>query len=268
MFIGGFSMSSLEIIDVIRKIVEHELRKLHIAEIGVVTSVFPRSSESDKNNYECNVKLKYRDLELRRVPVATQHIGLANIPHVGDLVLVTFVHGNVNAPVIIGRLYTDEDRPPTSKEEEIVYIPPYSKSSDLRRIYLELPSGLALTITDDKVEVEAGKTVIAVDRDGSVKIKSNSSISIEAKGNLTISANSIKMKSKQLIEMESNMMNVKMEKSDLDIKMLGVKNTNFNLEAQTLVSIKSSATLNIEGSIGNIKMSGPLTIKGAVVNIN
>lgn len=261
-------MSSLEIIDVIRKIVEHELRKLHIAEIGVVTSVFPHSSEGDKNNYECNVKLKYRDLELRRVPVATQQIGLANIPHVGDLVLVTFVNGDINAPVVVGRLYTDEDRPPISKEEEIVYIPPYSKSSSLRRIYMELPSGMVLTVTDDDVKIEAGKTVITVDRDGAVKIKSNSSISIEARGNLAISANSIKMKSKQSIEMESKMMNIKMEKSDMDIKMLGIKNTNFNLEAQTLLSIKSSATLNIEGAIGNIKMSGPLTIKGAVVNIN
>ena len=28
----------------------------------------------------------------------TPHIGLANIPNVGDLVLVTFIAGNINAP--------------------------------------------------------------------------------------------------------------------------------------------------------------------------
>ena len=74
-------------IEVIRKIIEDEINKLHIAELGEVTSIFPHSSGSDKENYECNVRLKYKDLELRRVPVATQHIGLADIPNVGDLVV-------------------------------------------------------------------------------------------------------------------------------------------------------------------------------------
>lgn len=107
------------IVEVIRKIVDAEMNKLHVAEFGVVTSIFPHSSESDKENYECNVKLKYRDLELRKVPVATQHIGLANIPNVGDLVLVTFANGDINAPVVIGRLYTDEDRPPVDRKSVV-----------------------------------------------------------------------------------------------------------------------------------------------------
>ena len=73
------------IIEVIRKIAENEVKKMHITELGVVTSVFPHSTESDKDNYECNIKLKDKDVELRKVPVTTQHVGLANILHVGDL---------------------------------------------------------------------------------------------------------------------------------------------------------------------------------------
>ena len=261
-------MVDFEIVDIIRKIVESEIKKLHVAEIGIVTSVFPHSSESDSDNYECNVKLKYKELELRRVPVATQHIGLANIPHVGDLVLITFVNGDVNAPVIIGRLYNDEDRPPISNEEEVVYAPPYSENSKLRRFHMELPGGMALSISDNTVKIEAGKTTLNIKRDGSVSIHSAGSVSISADGNLSLSANNIALKSKQAIDIKSKTLNIKSDKSDQDIKMMKIKDVNFELEADALVKLKSSANLDIEGTIGTLNMSGPLTIKGAIVNIN
>jgi phage baseplate assembly protein gpV len=212
-------------IDVIRKIVDHELQRIHIAELGVVTSIFPHTSESDKDNYECSVKLKYRDLELRKVPVATQHIGLAHTPNVGDLVLVTFVQGNMNAPVIVGRLYTDEDRPPISEEEEMVYIPNYSTQSSLRRIHLEFPSGVVLSITDDKVTVETGKTTLTLNRDGDINIESGAKLNVKASGDLYFSA------------------------------------ANITLESQLKMELKAGATAEINAS-------GPLTIKGAMVNIN
>jgi phage baseplate assembly protein gpV len=190
-------------IEVIKKIVEDEIKKIHIAELGVVTSIFPHSSEGDNDNYECNVKLKYRDLELRRVPVATQHIGLANIPNVGDLVLVTFINGNINAPIVIGRLYTDEDRPPVNKEEEIIYIPPYSKSSSLRRIHLEFPGGIVLSITDDEVSVKAGRTSLKIDRNGDISIESNAKVNLKANQDMSLSANNISIESRGKLEIKS-----------------------------------------------------------------
>ncbi|MBS7654093.1 MAG: phage baseplate assembly protein V [Candidatus Bathyarchaeia archaeon] len=205
-------------IEVIKKIVEDEIKKMHIAELGVVTSIFPHSSESDGDNYECNVRLKYRDLELRRVPVATQHIGLANIPNVGDLVLVTFLNGDVNAPIVIGRLYTDEDRPPVNKEEEIVYIPPYSKSSSLRRIYLEFPGGIIFSITDDEVSIKAGRTILKIDRNGDISIESNAKVNVKANQDISLSANNISIESRGKLEIKSGA-TAKLEASGtLDIK--------------------------------------------------
>ena len=216
-------MSSM--FEVIRKIVDHEMQRIYVTELGVVTSIFPHSSNSDKENYECNVKLKYRDLELRKVPVATQHIGLAHIPKVGDLVLITFVNGNVNAPVIIGRLYTDEDRPPVSKEEEIIYNPPYSKQSGLRRVHLELSSGVVLSITDDDVTVKAGKTTVKLNRDGDIDIESSAKLNVKATGDLSFYAANITIESEQTMEIKA-------------------------------------------GTTAEINAAGPLTIKGAMVNIN
>jgi hypothetical protein len=51
-------------VEVIKKIAE--AKKLYLMEMGIVTSIFPHSEESNKDNYECNVKLKNRDLELRK----------------------------------------------------------------------------------------------------------------------------------------------------------------------------------------------------------
>lgn len=211
-------------IEVIRKIIEDEISKLYVAELGVITSIFPHSGENDKENYECNVKLKYRDLELRKVPVATQHIGLANIPNVGDLVLVTFLNGNVNAPVIIGRLYTDEDRPPTNKEEEIIYIPPYSKSSDLRRIHMEFPGGIILSVKDDQVSVEAGKTKLKMNRDGDIDIESAAKVNMKATGDMSLSAANLKIESQ----------------GTLDVKATGT------------AKFEATGPLNIKGSMVNI----------------
>jgi phage baseplate assembly protein gpV len=211
-------------IEVIRKIIEDEISKLYVAELGVITSIFPHSGENDKENYECNVKLKYRDLELRKVPVATQHIGLANIPNVGDLVLVTFLNGNVNAPVIIGRLYTDEDRPPTNKEEEIIYIPPYSKSSDLRRIHMEFPGGIILSVKDDQVSVEAGKTTLKMNRDGDIDIESAAKVNMKATGDMSLSAANLKIESR----------------GTLDVKATGT------------AKFEATGPLNIKGSMVNI----------------
>ena len=69
----------MKAVEVIKKIAEDETKKLNIVEMGIVTSIFPHSDASDKDNYECNVKLKNRNLELRKVLIATQHIGFTGV---------------------------------------------------------------------------------------------------------------------------------------------------------------------------------------------
>lgn len=245
------------IVDVIQKIVNSEMSKLHVAELGVVTSIFPHSGDSDKENYECNIKLKYRDLELRKVPVATQHIGLANIPNVGDLVLVTFVNGDMNAPVVIGRLYTDEDRPPVSKEEEIIYIPPYSKQSGLRRAHMKFASGVTFSITDDDVTVEAGKTTIKLKVDGDVEIQSNAKLTVKSSGDLSFSGDNVTIESQGNTNIKAGG-DIKSEsKGNMENKATG----NFSAQSTGTLEIKSNSTANVQAS-------GPMTVKGATVSIN
>ena len=75
-------------IDIIRAVVRDELRSLRLGELAVVTSVFPHTGADDGNNHECTVQLREGGLELRKVPIATPHVGMASAPQVGDLVLL------------------------------------------------------------------------------------------------------------------------------------------------------------------------------------
>jgi hypothetical protein len=225
------------IVEVIRNIARMEVKKMHTTELGVVTSVFPHSDDTDKDNYECNVKLKDKGVELRKVPVATQQIGFANILHTGDLVLVSFIDGSINSPVIVGRLYNEKDRPPTSKQEEIIYKPAYKKDTSLKRLNIILPEGTVnLEFRDDMMSVHVGKSSFSATETGEIEIKSegiDKKISIIADGDLTIEAQNISIKSKMQTSIESG----------------------------TGMALKSDG-------IANIESTGPATIKGAIVNIN
>ncbi len=258
-------------VEVIRKIVEAEIKKIHVAELGMVTSIFPHASDSDKDNYECNVKLKNTGLELQKVPVATQHIGLAHIPKVDEMVLVTFLNGDINAPILIGRMYTAENRPPANDGEEIIYVPPYSENADLRRVHMELPSGIILSVTDDIINVEAGKTTLKINRDGDVELESNAKINITASGDMSFSADTITMESKKDVVINAGAKATLESKSPMSLKgaevkleaqgAMSMKGVNVNMESQANMGIKAGATASIEAT-------APLTLKGAMVNIN
>ncbi|HEX2172923.1 MAG TPA: phage baseplate assembly protein V [Dehalococcoidia bacterium] len=109
------------LIEIIRRIVQQEIARERGNRLGVVTAVFPHEAEDDANNHEVNVRLKHEDLELRRVPIAVGHVGLAAPPRTDDLVLVAFVDGDLNQPVITGRFYHADDRPPLHRENEILF---------------------------------------------------------------------------------------------------------------------------------------------------
>ncbi len=164
---------STDFIDVIQAVIRDQLRAFRTAELGVVTQVYSHAAASDKNNYECDVRLRDSGLELKRVAVCTQRVGSVAIPNVDDLVLVQYLNGDMHAAVITGRFHNDMDRSPQAKDREWVYISPDKAESGVRRLYLEFPNDNTLLIDDDKLKLEMGKTTLTINHDGSVELKSN-----------------------------------------------------------------------------------------------
>lgn len=181
---------SPDALGVIRAVVREELRGFHTAELGVVTASYPHESSADKNNYACDVRLRDSGLELKRVPVGTDRIGAVAIPNPDDLVLVQFLHGDVQSAIIPGggRLYNVVDRPPEAKLHEYVFVSPDPEESGVRRVHLKLPKGNTLTLEDSELVFRMGGTTLTVKNDGDVLIESAANVEISAQGDASLEA--------------------------------------------------------------------------------
>jgi uncharacterized protein involved in type VI secretion and phage assembly len=184
----------------VRRIARDELYQQRGVELGVVQEQHPHADDGDDDNYSCTVLLRDSGIVLPRVPVATGMIGAVSIPAVNDLVLVQFIGGDVHAPVIVGRLYNDEDRPPANADGQFVLHRPLGASDD-DAVHLELTSGdergitlkigsaLTLDLKDDdpvvSLSVDGGKAVLKIDRDGAV--------TVESEGNLSLKGSEVKI---------------------------------------------------------------------------
>ncbi len=184
---------NLHAYDDIRRIVREELKRLRLAELAVVEDIHPHASESDDDNYACTVALRDSGLVLARVPMATARIGAVSIPAVGDLVLVQYVGGDINAPIITGSLYNDEDRPPPNAagqatlvlppaagEGEGVHLQVSSEGETSAR--LTIGSSLTVDLVDDDPVVSidvAGAATVTIASDGAVSIESQTGITLK-----------------------------------------------------------------------------------------
>jgi len=162
-----------DLVTIIRAIVRDELASLRLGDIGVVTSSFPHA-EGDENNHECNVQLRESGLELRRVPIATPHVGMASAPRAGELVLISYVGGDPNRPIVVGRLYSDEVNPPVHAADEWRVVSP--------------PGGTTSIAIDaeQSVVLSAGETVLTLKQDDVITIQGKADLTIEVDGNVQL----------------------------------------------------------------------------------
>ena len=188
------------ILDIMQKVAQREAQKIYTTELGVVTSIFPHASDGDKDNFQCSVNLKNHkqpdgsDFELRQVPIAVPHIGMANIPNVGELVLVSFIGGDINAPVIIGRLYNDADRPPVNQEKEVILQHQLDSGAMLKIdpdgvITLSSKNEKSIvTVEDDVISLETGngKVSIKIEDSGVTIDAANGDVTVKSAGNVTL----------------------------------------------------------------------------------
>jgi phage baseplate assembly protein gpV len=253
------------IVNTLQEIIRHELRSLRVAELGVVEAVYPHSASSDTDNYGCDVRLKNSGLLLKRVPIATGHIGTAAIPNLGDLVLLVFDKGDVNQPILIGRLYNDEDRPPLNNPDEVIFRLPLAEADNQtikadirntqgREILLEMPPKITVRISDGTVRATAGKTEMKLDQpDGSggrvTVVAGRTKITMNQDGDVTVeAAGSMKLKAQGDLTLEGR--NVSIEgKMNAEVKG-GMQAT---LEGNISATVKSNTSATLQGSLVSIK---------------
>lgn len=224
----------------LRELIRAELAGTLTSEIGVVEAAESHAGDMDAVNYGCDVRLRGRDVVLKSVPLATGHLGTVAMPAAGDLVLVHFVGGDAAQPVIGGRYYSDELRPPPYDEGQIVtYLPPGAGETDRieatmqggkngsRSWIVSLPSDVSLTLTDTKIEVKAGPLSVVLDADAgeatvktshaTVTVKDGGDVAVQGDGNLSLSASgnveikaggSLKLEASGTAEMKGSVVNI------------------------------------------------------------
>lgn len=152
-------------------------------EFGKITKVFEHSAAGDESNFEVNVKLRDADKERRRIPIATSpFMGAVAVPQEGDTVLVDFMDGEGEAPVVVGTLHNIEDRPPTGQAG--IY---RLRKGDL---YFEMhPDGNWIRMAQKSDDKATPDSKIEIDQNGSVNLtgytKSETDEGITASGDGT-----------------------------------------------------------------------------------
>lgn len=205
-------------------------------------------------------------------PMAGPQRGFYFLPEVDDEVLVAFEHGDVTRPYIIGALWNGSDKPPKSNSEVLEsskvkerliktragHVISLDDSENAEKITLTSKSGHVVTL-DDK---QGSESISIVDKTGQnlIKIESSSnSLTIQVDGNVTVQAKqNVTVKANQNVDVESQAGNitVKTTSGNVDVSTsagnVSLKGTQVSIEAQTQLSLKGNAQVQVQGGIVQI----------------
>jgi uncharacterized protein involved in type VI secretion and phage assembly len=194
---------TISLYETIRGIIQQEIKQLRLCELAIVHEQHPHAADADKDNYSCTVVLRDSAIVLKQVPIATGRLGFAAIPDIGDLVLVQFLGGDINAPIIIGRLYNDEDRPPLSDDGKVILQLPKAASEgegvfvaagsvDESSVRINVGGTVVVHLQDDdpavEINIAGGGGLIKVAQDGTITITSQSGINLKSDADINIEA--------------------------------------------------------------------------------
>jgi phage baseplate assembly protein gpV len=182
--------------DSISRIARHEAQARAIAAVGRVVDIFPNQGQPD---HAVTVELRDSGQVLPQVPIAVGVMGFAAIPAIDDLVLVVFADGDLNAPVVIGRLYHPDQDPPEHADGEIVLALPSGEAQpklslkvtgETPQVELKLPGEVVVDLQEDVIQLKAGSTQVTVEGSGGgrVEVKAGgSTITVKSDGDISLS---------------------------------------------------------------------------------
>lgn len=79
--------------------------------VGKVVQVYEHLQDDDDSNFEADVNFpEEEDLEHRVTPISNPGVGSIDVPRVGDKVIVEYLHGDKENPVITRHVDTNQDR--------------------------------------------------------------------------------------------------------------------------------------------------------------
>lgn len=188
--------------------------------------------------------------------MAGNEYGTYFLPEVDSEVLVAFEGGDIHKPFVVGSLWNGKQKPPQK-----------NKNGDNNVREIKSRSGHRIDLDDSKdgrvaIETSAGHRIVLDDKSGSEKVTvegksgknsitlddANGEVAIQAGKKLTLDAKTINIKGKKQVSVSG--------KSGLD------------LSSKSKLNVSSNGQLNVSGKLMGIKATGPLTIKGKIIQLN
>ncbi|MEM7741758.1 MAG: type VI secretion system tip protein TssI/VgrG [Pseudomonadota bacterium] len=230
---------------------------------------------------------------------AGNSIGSVWMPRVGMEVIVDFIDGDPDRPIVVGCVYNSGDYRPMFKMPENKHISGWQTGTIPNRdkmtsfLFHDKPKEEGVTFYTngyfersvdeyDKLIVVKDRTLHVVEGDESTTVEGgNRSIKVEAgnediaiaKGNQTISIDggkhSLKVGKTSTIEAKSKI-TLKVGQSQLimDSSSITLKSTNIKIQATANADIKANANVKIQGTAGvTVKASGMTKIEGAMTEV-
>ncbi len=204
---------------------------------------------------------------------ATGAVGSVCIPQVGEEVLLGFLDGKINNPVILGGLYNSKFKPPLIIDEknEKWHMKTYAgteitvdNTKDKQKIEIKTKKEHIITLDDDEESLVATskdlKTGIFISfKKGEIDIIADKKISFEAgKDTMVLEAD------KGLAVSSSS---GEMKVDTKDIKLTASANLEGKANAQAKIEGSSGAELKSSGPV-KVESSAMATLKGSMVKIN
>lgn len=204
---------STALYDSISRIARHEAQARAIAAVGKVVDAFPAPAGAPYPDHAVTVELRDSGLVLPRVPIAIGLMGFAALPAVGDLVVVLFLEGDHNAPVVVGRLYHPDLNPPEHDAGQVrLHLPAGTSDPKLKLevigddpvLRCQMPQNVSLEVTPEKVLAQVGEIQLSLEISGggraelaagssTITLKQDGDISIKAAGKLTLEGTEVEV---------------------------------------------------------------------------
>ena len=205
-----------QMVHVLRQIARQEATQRNAAYLGVVKSV-----QGGPDDHSCTVELRESRIVLPNVPIAVGFMGFACLPAEGDLVAVLFLGGDLHAPIVVGRLYTQDLRSPQHDPGELVMQLPVNADADKRielrvktpgdgsralKLVLDGDVRVSIDVADDGITLAAQDATLKLSQtsssDGQLAIQvgeakmtfaQGGDVSLETSGKLTLKGQSVEI---------------------------------------------------------------------------